>query len=95
MVLGDLGRRRVEHLIDGRMLNYWFRIVCSDKYKLSNIFYKLLYNLSVKGVYQAEWIKAIKCRLLKYDLYELWERQLNLSIDEFSIFKSKCKSKIQ
>ena len=47
MVLGDLGRRRVEHLVDGRMLNYWFRIVCSDKYKLSNIFYKLLYNLSV------------------------------------------------
>ena len=45
-------------------------------------------------VYQAEWIKAIKCRL-KYDLYEFWERQMNLSIDEFSIFKSKCKSKIQ
>ena len=49
MVLGDLGRKRIEHMIDTRLLNYWFRVVCSDTTKLSSIFYKLQYSLSVRG----------------------------------------------
>ena len=30
-----------------------------------------------------------------YDIYDLWERQKNLSMDEFIIFKITCKSKMQ
>jgi hypothetical protein len=95
MVLGELGRMRIEHLIDIKMLNYWFRIICGDQSKLSNIFYKLLYNMSESGVYQATWIKAIKVRLIKYNLYHYWETQDLMDMSKFVQFKKNCKSSIK
>ena len=94
MVLGDLGRKRIEHMIDTRLLNYWFRVVCSDTTKLSSIFYKLQYSLSVRGVYQTQWIKAIKAKLLKYNLYEFWDRQYVFCSNDVNHFKKVAKSKI-
>jgi len=95
MVLGDLGRIKIEHNIDIRMLNYWFRNACNNSLKLSNVFYRLLLNLSISGVYDASWIKSIKDRLMKFNLYEYWERQNSLSINEYNVFKKKCKQNIQ
>ena len=97
MVLGDLGRMRIEHMIDMRSLNYWFRVVCSDTTKLSSIFYKLQYSLSVRGAYQTQLIKAIKAKLLKYvhcNLYEFWDRQYVFCLNDVNHFRKVAKSKI-
>ena len=86
IVLGDLGRMRIEHMIDMRLLSYWVRVVCSDATKLSSIFYKLQYSLSVRGVYQTQCIKSIKAKLLKYNLYEFWDRQYVFCLNDVNHF---------
>ncbi len=95
MVLGELGRLKIEHIIDIRMLNFWFKNVCNDPSKLSNIFYKLLYNMSERGVYHAEWIKAVKSLLIKYDMYNFWEDQREMRMSNYNMFKTTFKQRIQ
>ncbi len=77
------------------MLHFWFQNLCNDPSKLSNIFYKLLYNMSERGVYHAEWIKAVKSRLIKYDMYNFWEDQREMRMSNYNMFKTVCKQRIQ
>ena len=95
MVLGDLGRLKLKHMIDLRMLNFWYRVTCTESHKLSNILYKLVYNLSERNVYETEWIRTVKNYMLKYNLYGYWENQNKLNMQGFEQFKKECKMKVK
>ena len=50
--------------------------------------------MSNHGIYCSQWILRIKNILQKYDLYNFWQEQNNLSINEINHFKRICKQKI-
>ena len=94
MVLGELGRFKLQYNVDIRMLTYWYKTVCGISTKLAHIFYTLLFKMSNHGIYCSQWILRIKNILQKYDLYNFWQEQNNLSITEINHFKIICKQKI-
>ncbi len=95
MVFGELGRYNLKYDIDMRMLSFWFRTVCCDQFKLSNIFYKLIYNLDKTGVYTNPWLTYIKTLVDKYKLTTHWENQNSMNITQLGAFKLVCKKNIK
>ena len=57
MVLGELGRLKLEKYIESRMINFWCRIVHSGQDKFSGKVYIILKLLFEKNIYQAPWLK--------------------------------------
>ena len=94
MVLGVLGRFKLQYNVDIRMLTYWYKTVCGISTKLAHVVYTLLFKMSNHGIYYSQWILRIKNILQKYNLYNFWQEQNNLSITEINHLKKICKEKI-
>ncbi len=63
MVYGESAQRNLSITVDQRMINYWLRIQNSKESKLSNIMYRLMYNMFNADVYKFKWLSRIKCIL--------------------------------
>ena len=81
MVLGELGRLKLEKYIESRMINFWCRIVHSGQDKFSGKVYIILKLLFEKNIYQAPWLKKIKLTLDNMGMSNLWEICENTSYE--------------
>ena len=63
MVLGELGRLKLEKYIESRMINFWCNLVHSGQDKLSGKVYSIMKILFEENIYQSPWIKKIKMTL--------------------------------
>ncbi len=52
MVYGEYAQYNISYIVHQRMINYWLRIQNSKESKLSNIMYRLMYNMYIKNVYK-------------------------------------------
>ena len=98
MVLGELGRLKLQYIIYVRMLTIWFRIAYRRPTKLSHIIYKLLFKLNENGIHKVQWLITIKDMLIKYDMYDVydvWRSQNIMLMDALGQLKKKCKLKIR
>ena len=61
MVYGELGENPLIISAHTRMIMFWANICQdSDKPKISNLMYKLLYKLNEENVYQSPWLNCVK-----------------------------------
>lgn len=75
MVYGELGRTSLDVIINRRMICFWNNLL-SDRNKLSNKLYHILYHLSQSGRLQCKWISHIKSILDNTGLSYIWIQQL-------------------
>ena len=59
MVYGETGRFSMEYYVKKRMINFWSRIVCGDKNKLSFIIYELCKQTYDRGLPSTDWFHSI------------------------------------
>ena len=72
MVLGELGRLKLEKYIESRMINFWCNLVHSGQEKLSGKVYMILKLLNEQNIYQSPWIQKIKGTLDFLGMSNLW-----------------------
>ena len=73
MVLGELGRLKLEKYIESRMINFWCNLVHSGQDKLSGKVYSIMKILFEENIYQSPWIKKIKMTLDNIGMNNLWD----------------------
>ena len=73
MVLGELGRLKLEKYIESRMINFWCNLVHSGQDKLSGKVYIIIKILFEENVYQSLWLKKIKMTLDSIGMSNLWD----------------------
>ena len=73
LVLGELGRLKVEKYIKQRMLNFWVRIVTSKGNKVCLALYHKMRDLYDSGEYKSDWLCYINNTLSQLQLTSLWE----------------------
>ena len=59
MVYGETGRFSMEYYVKKRMINFWSKIVCGDKNKLSFIIYDLCKQTYDRGLPSTDWFHSI------------------------------------
>ena len=79
MMYGELGRYKLKNVIENRMINYWYNIVCSKENKLSHMIYKVLKILHDLDIYKAPWICRIKKILDDTGMSFLWLTDNNVN----------------
>ena len=72
MAYGELGRHKLNELIEVRMVNFWCRIVNGSEFKLSNMMYKFLRVLYDQNIYYSPWLSTIKNILNKAGMSFVW-----------------------
>lgn len=75
MVYGETGQNKLAYTVDGRIMNYWCRLVSGNCHKLSFIMYKLLRVLTEKGDLESKWIVNTRELLNKCGFSNLWNIQ--------------------
>ena len=73
MVLGKLGRLKLEKYIESKMINFWCNLVHSGQDKLSGKVYIIMKILFEENVYQSPWLKKIKMTLDSIGMSNLWD----------------------
>ena len=73
MVLGELGRLKLDKYIESRMINFWCNLVHSGQDKLSGKVYIIMKILFEENVYQSPWLKKIKITLDSIGMSNLWD----------------------
>ena len=59
MVYGETGRYNMEYYVKKRMINFWSKIACGDKDKLSYIVYDLCKQKHDRGLPSTDWFDSI------------------------------------
>ena len=95
MVLGELGRFPIEHIISCKMLGFWYRLLTGHNNKISSIMYKLVINLEKRGIYTFEWIRHIKNILTNCELEHLWHEPGDVLRMSFMQFKALYKKQLR
>ena len=73
MVYGELGENPLIISAHTRMIMFWANICqYSDKPKISNLMYKLLYKLNEENVYQSPWLNCVKTILEDCGFPGIW-----------------------
>ena len=91
IVLGELGRFKIERYTKQRMLNFWVHIVISKGSKISHAIYNKMRDLHNKGEFQSQWLSYIKATLVELNLEYLWQAHPeNLNYNQMkNIFNEK------
>ena len=74
MVLGELGRHKLEKYIQQRMLNYWAHLVTSDSNKISYALFNKVSQSHNNGDYNSKWLSTIHTVLKNIDMEYLIHR---------------------
>ena len=73
MVLGELGRFKLDKYIENRMINFWCGLVHNSKTKMSGMIYEIVKILSDQGIYQTSWLTKIKQTLDRLGMTNLFD----------------------
>ena len=73
MVYGELGRHKLNDMVEVRMVSIWERLVNGSGYKLSSMLYKLLRILHNKGIYSSPWICKLNSIFNNTGLSYMWD----------------------
>ena len=74
IALGELGRSKIQHHVNQRMLNYWARLVNGSSDKLSFSVYLVVKRLYDVGTYKSRWLDKIHSELDNLGLSEFWHK---------------------
>ena len=72
MILGELGRLKLEKYIESRMINFWCNLVHSGQSKLSGKIYLILKLLFERNIYRSPWLMKIHTTLNNIGMNNLW-----------------------
>lgn len=74
MVYGETGQTTLRYVVDLRMAMYWYRLVKSDKSKISSILYRMMLKRHEAATdYQSPWISHVKSYLDRLGLLHFWD----------------------
>lgn len=73
LVLGELGRYKIEKFVKQRMLNFWLKMVTGKTNKISFLIYQKMKDLYDKNEHHSAWLNAIKTTLDQLQLGHLWD----------------------
>ena len=93
MVYGELGEYPLILSAQTRMIMFWANISQdTEKTKISNLMYKLLYKLNRESVYKSPWLNCVKTILEDCGSPGIWESQVILCSKE--CFKQQIKQRL-
>ena len=72
IVLGEVGRVKLEEIIKQRVCNFWARLRLGKDTKIAALMYKILRNFSDNGTYKSRWITFVETTLNQSGLGYIW-----------------------
>ena len=72
MVYGELGKVRLQCLIDQRLVTHWGRVISNGCHRISKKMYLLMYHLHMETNFKSAWIGAVQSILGKCGLSHVW-----------------------
>lgn len=65
--------------IKARIIQFWTKMLCGKKDKLSHILNRIMHSLNADGVFHAQWLNCIKTILQNCNLDGFWDGQFNFA----------------
>ena len=85
IVLGEVGRTKIERIVHQRMLNYWARLLTGGQSKIAKSVYDLLRRAHYSENFKSKWIEKVEFILNTMGFGETWiSEEIQPSCEAFS-----------